>query len=532
MSKLQQRSDALTESVCPINNSSSLFQQNLKDSIGIEVPAFLAELPEALAVQWLSPTIKPSPLPSGLPPTQPFSDDLLPRPLREFVRDIADRQQCPPDFVAITLIVAVSAIIGRKFSIKPKQRDSWEVIPNQWGVIVGRPSAMKSPAMKAALAPLASLEAKERAKHEEALTEHKARSELLEMQRKAAKNNAQKKVTEGNESAAVELLSRFSNDIPRPVRRRYVVNDATVEKLGELLNQNPNGLLLARDELAGWIALIQSEEGAGDRAFYLECFDGNGSFVYDRIGRGTVDIRSCCLSLIGGIQPSKIAPLVRSAVNGVGDDGLVQRLQLCVWPDDIETWEWRDRHPNITAQERVETVLAELDSLPDKPRQTLHFTIDAQELFKEWMIEHQNQIRNDDLHPALAAHLTKMPQTIAGLALLFELVQGGREAVGVEAIARALDWADYLKSHAGRLYGAAINAPLMGARLIYDRKNKLPHPFAPREIRQKGWAGLDSIDAINEALAILAEHNLVIPYQVTFEKGGRPSFRFVWQRGV
>jgi putative DNA primase/helicase len=31
---------------------------------------------------------------------------------------------------------------------------------------------------------------------------------------------------------------------PPPVERRYLVNDTTVEKLGELLNHNPNGLPL------------------------------------------------------------------------------------------------------------------------------------------------------------------------------------------------------------------------------------------------------------------------------------------------
>lgn len=38
-----------------------------------------------------------------------------------------------------------------------------------------------------------------------------------------------------------------------PTRQRLIVNDASVEKLGELLNENPNGMLLARDELIGWM---------------------------------------------------------------------------------------------------------------------------------------------------------------------------------------------------------------------------------------------------------------------------------------
>ena len=98
--------------------------------------------------------------------------------------------------------------------------------------------------------------------------------------------------------------------------------------------------------------------------------------------------------------------------------------------------------------------------------------------------------------------------------------------------ARALDWADYLKSHAARLYGAAINAPLMGARLILERKEKLPEPFTPRDAMRKGWAGLETLDAVNDALATLTEHHIVIGYEVTGEKGGRPSKRYVWRRAA
>ena len=97
---------------------------------------------------------------------------------------------------------------------------------------------------------------------------------------------------------------------------RLVVNDATVEKLGELLNENPNGLLLIRDELPGWLAKMESDEYQSDRAFYLEAFNGDGRFTYDRIGRGTIAIENCTLSIIGGIQPSRLAPLVRGAVSG------------------------------------------------------------------------------------------------------------------------------------------------------------------------------------------------------------------------
>lgn len=493
---------------------------------------FASELPDYALADYLNPAIKPEPLPSGLPTAMPFDPELLPESLRGYVRDAAERMQGPPDFIAVALIVAIAGVIGCKYSIHPKQRDDWRVPASQWAAIIGMPSSMKTPCLGAGMTQLYRLEGKEREKYSQALTEHKAAGEILEMERKAARDKAKKLVGSGDKETALAELAKYADDLPPPKQRRYIVNDASVEKLGELLNETNNGLVVVRDEGYGWLAKMQSEEGAVDRAFYLEAFNGTGSFTYDRIGRGTVFIESCCLSLICGIQPSRIAPLVRGAVTGESDDGLVQRLQLAVWPDALASWALVDRWPNQAAKDRVDAIFDELDQLPDEPRKAVRFTLEAQELFNAWYVEHMLEIRSGDVHPAMQSHLMKMPKTIAGLALLFELIDGGRDAVGVEATARALDWADYLKSHAGRLYGAAINAPLLGAQLILERKDKLPEPFTPREVRLKGWAGLDSNEAVNESLAILAEHRFVIPYELTGKAGGRPSKKYVWRRVI
>ncbi|MFJ2385398.1 YfjI family protein [Pseudomonas protegens] len=496
-----------------------------------KLPKFTAEMPVTTLAAYLEP-ITPTPLPAGLPTVMAFDDNLLPEALRGYVQDAAYRTQCPPDFMAVALVVGISSVIGRKRTINPKQKDDWEVVPNQWGVLIGRPSAMKTPAINQTLRPIVALEARERERQNKALTEHKAAGEMLEMERKSSKAKAKKLVDDGDRAGALTELAKYSDDLPPPTPRRYIVNDASVEKLGELLNENPNGLLLVRDELGGWLSQMQTEDGAVARAFYLECFDGSGSFTYDRIGRGTVFIESCCMSMIGGIQPSRIAPLVRGAITGELDDGLVQRLQLAVWPDEHREWTFVDRLPNKSAKDRMEAVIQKLDQLPHEPREALKFTAAGQELFNAWYTRHMQEIRQSEIHQALQSHFMKMPQTIAGLALLFELVEGGRATVGIEAVSRALDWASYLKSHAGRVYGAAIHAPLVGARLIHERRNKLPEPFTPREVRSKNWTGLDSTESVNESLAVLLEHNLVISYEVAGKDGGRPSKRYVWRRGA
>ena len=94
----------------------------------------------------------------------------------------------------------------------------------------------------------------------------------------------------GDREAARAILAEALQDEDKPPCQRIVVNDSTVEKLGELLNENPRGLLLIRDELSGFLAHIEREEFASERAFYLEASNGAGRFTYDRIGRGTVHI--------------------------------------------------------------------------------------------------------------------------------------------------------------------------------------------------------------------------------------------------
>lgn len=69
--------------------------------------------------------------------------------------------------------------------------------------------------------------------------------------------------------------------------------------------------------------------------------------------------------MIGGIQPSRIVSLVRAAFSGELDDGLIQRLQLAVYPDDVREWRLVDRWPNKAAAERVDWVIEQLDQIPD-----------------------------------------------------------------------------------------------------------------------------------------------------------------------
>jgi putative DNA primase/helicase len=98
-------------------------------------------------------TTQPIPLPS-LPPVAPFDFDMLPDALTPWARDISERLQCPPDFVAAGIMAALAAVVGRKVGIRPQGKTSWTVVPNIWACIVGRPGVLKSPALEDAVTPL------------------------------------------------------------------------------------------------------------------------------------------------------------------------------------------------------------------------------------------------------------------------------------------------------------------------------------------------------------------------------------------
>lgn len=113
-----------------------------------------------------------------------------------------------------------------------------------------------------------------------------------------------------------------------PIRPRIRVADATVEALGALAAGLPRGLLLVRDELAGWLGAFDKYGGGGsDRAFAIEMYGGR-AYVVDRMKNPEpLRIRHLSIGVLGGVQPDKLEMIL----NGP-DDGLVSRL-LWAWPD-------------------------------------------------------------------------------------------------------------------------------------------------------------------------------------------------------
>jgi putative DNA primase/helicase len=488
------------------------------------------------SLQVVAPWPDPEPLPEGLPSVPAFPEQLLPGSLRPWLVDIADRLQCPIEYGASAALVVAGALIGRKCTIRPKRCDDWTVVPNVWGAIVGPPSAMKSPALSEAQRPLRRLMATAAEAYQKAIADHDARVALADARRTVVKNKMRDAAKKGSDTAI--LLNEFNDaaDPEKATERRYSVNDCTTEKLGELLIENPDGLLHSRDELTGFLASLDRDGHENDRAFYLESWDGTSGYTYDRINRGTVRIPALCLSLFGGVQPGPLAKYLGAAIRGgAGDDGLVQRFQLMVYPDPPRDWRNVDRWPDSAARNRAFEVFQRLDRLSpsmvgvaveDDELPYLRFDGAAQALADEWRCDLLNRLRAGEEHPAIEAHLVKYTKLMPTLALIFHLADGIPGAVSLASAQRAAAWCDLLEAHARRVYASVTAEKLRAARALLSklRSGKLISPFTARDVYRAAWAGLSDREVVEEALNTLADHGWL--RDATVETSGRSRHEY------
>lgn len=493
---------------------------------------------------------EPAPVEIRLPDVMEFDASLLPGPLRAWVEDVSARMDnAPPDFAAAATIVVAGALLGRKVGIRPKRNDDWLVVPNLWGGLVGPPASMKTPALEQAIRPVKRLAAKAQEAHEEAIREHDLDLMVVAAERGALKKKLEataKKVASGGASRGnldevrQEIQDLEEPDAPR--EKRYMTNDATIEKISEILKDNPDGILYYRDELMGWLRSLDKAGREADRAFYLEAWNGNGSFSVDRIGRGSLHVPAVCVSVLGGIQPGPLSTYVGDALEEAEKaDGLLQRFQLLVYPD-LRGYDPVDRWPDLEAKNRAYEVFEGLANLSpeafgavvdeDEGKEVPYtrFDPEAQEVFNAWRAGFEPRFRGGEYPAAIESHFMKYRSLFASLALIFETIDyvGGESSGGAvrkTSALRAGAWCEYLESHAMRIYSPALDVATVAARALLDRMDEgdVADGTKVRDIYNRQWSGLGTREEVTSALEVLEEHGWVRRETVKPEGGGRPS---------
>jgi hypothetical protein len=460
----------------------------------------------------------------------PFPVDALPEPLRSFVVEAAAALACDPCFVALPALAVVAGLIGNTRTIRLKR--DWQEPAVLWTAVVAYSGTVKSPAARLVLAPLFRMQ-------RELLDKHKAAMEAFE----AAKAMHEKELKACARGAGTDPGPM----VEKPVCKRFVCSDITIERLAEILQDNPRGVLVHRDELAGWVGSFGRYRGKGggsDLPAWLEMHRAE-TVIVDRKGddRKTVFVPRAAVSVSGGIQPGTLARVV--ATEEALESGLLARLLLGRPPRTPKVWS--DAEISQAAQERYEGLLKRLAALPvgqetggeaaqaagqkdggEMVPVPLSLSPEARRewvaFFKEWAAEQAAA------EGPLAAALAKLEGYAARLALIHHVVThvgletDDRREIGIKSISAGITLARWFGGEARRLYAELVETEdERQTRQLVEYITARGGRITARELQRSGPSRFRPAGAAEKALTCLVNNRLAEWRQREAPQGGRAA---------
>lgn len=469
----------------------------------------------------------------AIPAYTPFPTDALPEPIRTFVTEAARAIVCDPSYIALPLLSGLASAIGNTHRIGLKR--GWADPAIIWTAIVGDSGTMKTPAFKLAMKAIRKAQDAAFKEYQEAEKEWKKEillyeAELARWKRQAAKGH-------GDAGDPPE-------EPPRPVARRYIVSDTTTEALAPILMNNPRGVLLARDELAGWLGSFDRYAKAGkvgaDASHWLSMHNGESMTIDRKTGEPrTIHVPSASVSLTGGIQPGILS---RALGREHHESGMAARLLFSMPPRRVKKWTEAEVGSNTEA-----AVAAVFDRLYDLTPKTgggddddeyepwlVQLTDDGKTAWVRFYEEHateQAQLTGD-----LSAAWSKLEGYAARLALVVHLTRWAagddtprdRLRVDEASVAAGVALSRWFGAEARRVYAIlAENDDDREARQLAEWIERKGGEVTARDLTHGVRAFRGDPDAAERALSGLAEAGMGHwENDAHGPKGGRPARRF------
>lgn len=480
-------------------------------------------------------TDPPKPLGQILQPVSKVDADLLPDVLKRWLVAAAKSLGCPLDFLAVAAITTAGGLIGSRVRVLPIQNSKWTVVPNLYTGIVGPPSSKKTPALDEVRRPVLRLQTAARDEFAQRQEEYDLESGFYERSKKEAVSKA-KSIIEAR--SRMDLLAKPE----KPVRRRFETNDVTSPKMAQFLSENPNGLVLFRDELAGWLHSLDADYDRSSRPFYLELWKGGISYELARVSEGReIFIKSGTLAIVGSIQPSRLQRYVNEAYSSYEADGFVQRF-LFAYPDPF------DQKSNPTESDldvledgfnaacrvfdRLATNKFNSNARTDNGDEFLgvRFDREAQADFDQWRDANESEAKRCEVvDEPYASFLYKLAKSCAAVTLIFHCIENAYATTFPDRITRstmtmALAYIDVMTTHARRVFALGENRVFSAAQILLAKigAGKVENGFTARDLKRKGWSGLS--EQIEDALGVLVEYGHLRTINV--DSGGRPTAKY------
>ncbi|MHB1424763.1 MAG: YfjI family protein [Gemmataceae bacterium] len=451
-------------------------------------------------------------------PYLPFPIDALPAPLAAFVRNGASALGCDPCYFALPILSVAASMIGNSRTIRLKR--DWTEPSVIWAAVVGDSGTLKSPAQRLVVSPV-----------------YRIQKELLDIYKKekAAYDAVKAEYEQAIKKAKKD--SKPPDDVlpAPPTPGRILTGDITIEKLGQLLADNPRGMLVCRDELRSWFASFgryKGQAGGSDLPAWLEFFRAESVIIDRKTGdRPTLLIPRAAVSVCGGIQPGTLA---RVLTPEAFESGLAARL-LVAMPTG-QRKQWSEAEIVVETQQRYETLLRKLHALKPETDEggdpepfVLRLTPEAKQtwiiFYGEWAA------KQADAEGELAAALAKLEAYAARFALIHHIVTrvdvcaDDCDPVGRASIEAGITLARWFAYEAERVYAVCKSTDAeRDARRLIDYIQGRGGEITSRRLHLANKSRYPTLGAADAALEALRRAGLGDWTQTG--EGGRPSRKF------
>jgi hypothetical protein len=342
-------------------------------------------------------------------------------------------------------LACLAEVIGNRRVIQLKK--SWTEPAIIWAAIIGKSGSAKSPALSQAI------------------------RFLQEIQETAFESYAGRLAFYKDAAARYERdyanwkKSKSDVDPPEqpqePACERFITSDATVEALANLLAKQENGVLVIRDELAGWINGIAEYKGGkgSDLGHWLACWSAQSLTVDRKTGAiKTIYVPRASVSIVGGIQPG----ILRTALGREHmQDGLCARLLMAMPEARSIKWSERVIEPKIEAMMRdVFANLSNLEPVFDEYGRAepvkMTLTPEAKELWIDYFNRHRDEMVK--LEDDTSSAWSKLEAYTARFALIFQLCDWAagmgntHDFISAQAVEMAIQLSDWFGAESQRVY--------------------------------------------------------------------------------
>jgi hypothetical protein len=308
-----------------------------------------------------------------------LDDTMIPRAIWAYAEDTSRRIGLNPASVAIPCLAVLATAIREGWRVQPKLNDwSWTESPNLWVALTGSTGAAKTAALASATAPLSAIEKEWMEQDRESLRQYNLEYRIYKkklgiFEDAAAKGDA--------------TIDDAPEEPEKPLARRLVVHDTTVEGIMPIAAENADGLLIELDELASFIGSFDaynagSSKGASkDKATWLKAYNGM-SHTIDRVSK-QIHVRRLAINIAGGVQDDKL----RDMFKGQPRDGFISRFLFATAEPRLGT----DEAPNRQAYDDYTNIVRRLAELHAEPFFPQFDPQTQQQIVREWGLVHLSE---------------------------------------------------------------------------------------------------------------------------------------------